>query len=228
MGIAVSRPSDDDWDSDILGVITRATTDDSYFRIRRHVPAGDVETDLGLPGGMPKRRSPVTDEEGQSSKAPEPALAAETRAEKPNQTVPEATESPSPSKKKSNTGAQNFFQNIGAVASLGGGLTFGLIVSDLKDPKGVSRKHIFDLSTVRILLASSWLLFMMALSLSFSVPQIWRKTKRLSKALLWKALYLLDIAAVICLSLVVAAYVEVVGFLGVGLAGLVAILVLIG
>lgn len=42
-----------------------------------------------------------------------------------------------------------------------------------------------------------------------------------------KLLYLLEIAAVICLTLVVAAYVEVVGYIGIGLASFIALSVII-
>ncbi|KFZ24390.1 hypothetical protein V502_01147 [Pseudogymnoascus sp. VKM F-4520 (FW-2644)] len=125
------------------------------------------------------------------------------------------------------TGENNFFKNIGAVATLGAGLSFSLIVSDINDPHEISHKSKFDLSTVRIILAATWLLFMSALALSFSLPQTWQSRSRRVKLLLWKSLYLLDIAAVICLSLVIAAYVEIVGYVGIALASLYAIVVII-
>jgi len=106
-------------------------------------------------------------------------------------------------------GTRNFFKNIGAVATLGAGLAFSLILSTLQDPKEASIWKLLDLRTVRILLAVSWFLFMLTLALSFTIG-----SNKHTKASVWKTLYLLDIAAVACLSIVVAAYVEVVGFTG--------------
>lgn len=111
-----------------------------------------------------------------------------------------------------------FFQNIGAISTLGSGVTFALIVSQLQDPQEVSRRHHFDLSTVRILISASWLLFTVTLILGIflggtvksSSTSESRKGQRTLAIIL---LYPLTGAAFICLALAVAAYVDVVGFL---------------
>jgi hypothetical protein len=92
-----------------------------------------------------------------------------------------------------------------------------LIVSQLQDPAQVSPRTHFDLSTVRVLIATSWLLFRVALVLPFCfagdvddrILSDLKKDHVGSVALL----YVLVGGAFICLSLVVAAYVDVVGFL---------------
>ncbi|KAE9366616.1 hypothetical protein N431DRAFT_562003 [Stipitochalara longipes BDJ] len=129
-----------------------------------------------------------------------------------------------------------FYKNIGTVAALGASITFALIVSDIADPHAVSRHGRFDLSTVRILLAVAWMLFMVVLSLSFSIGQKvkhdssekglykWEKKRRERKnKILSTGVYVLELAAVTCLSLVVAAYVEVVGYIMVALVFLVVV-----
>jgi len=73
--------------------------------------------------------------------------------------------------KDDETTADVFYKNIGTVAALGASITFALIVSDIADPRGIFRHVRFDLSTVRILIAVAWMLFMIALSLSFSIGQ---------------------------------------------------------
>lgn len=115
-----------------------------------------------------------------------------------------------------------FFQNIGAVSTLGSGVTFALIVSQLQDPQEVSRRHHFDLSTVRILISVSWFLFTVTLVLGIflggtvksSSTSESREGQRMLAVVL---LYPLIGAAFICLALTVAAYVDVVGFLILGL-----------
>lgn len=123
-----------------------------------------------------------------------------------------------------------FYKNIGTVAALGASITFALIVSNIADPRTVSRHGKFDLSTVRILLAVSWMLFMVVLSLSFSIGQSVmrdsgekrlsiseRRMRRRINGVLSTGLYVLQLTAITCLSLVVAAYVEVVGYVMVAL-----------
>jgi hypothetical protein len=73
--------------------------------------------------------------------------------------------------KDDETTADVFYKNISTVAALGASITFALIVSDIADPRSISRHVRFDLSTVRILIAVAWMLFMIALSLSFSIGQ---------------------------------------------------------
>jgi hypothetical protein len=114
------------------------------------------------------------------------------------------------------------------VATLGSSITFALIVTDIKDPKEVSRHGRFDLSSVRILLAVSWLLFMIALNFSFSFAQAMPQKRTSVQILGSKFVYVISIAAVLMLALVVSAYVEVVGYVGIGLASYIAIVVVAG
>ena len=127
-----------------------------------------------------------------------------------------------------NATSDNFYRNIGTVAVLGSSITFALIVTDIKDPKEVSRHGKFDLSAVRILLAVSWLLFMFSLNLSFSFAQFMPHKHHAAQLLASKIAYIVTIAAVLFLALVVSAYVEVVGYIGIGLASYVAIVVVAG
>jgi hypothetical protein len=125
------------------------------------------------------------------------------------------------------TCSDTFYKNIGAVATLGSSISFALIVTDIADPKGISQHGKFDLSAVRIMLAISWLLFMVALNFSFGYAQTMPSQEPEIRVAASKILYFLDILAVIFLSLVVSAYVEVVGYVGIGLASFVAVLLLI-
>ncbi|KAL6249299.1 hypothetical protein RBB50_004362 [Rhinocladiella similis] len=127
---------------------------------------------------------------------------------------------------KAKTGKTNwdsFHKNIGIVASLGASITFALIVTDIKDPRPISRHGWIDLSTVRILLATSWILFMAVLSLSFSVAQNFKRDN--TGAMLSYLVYLLELAAVMCLAFVVAAYVEVIGYIGMALVSIVVLVI---
>lgn len=122
---------------------------------------------------------------------------------------------------------QEFFKNIGAVATLGASISFALIPSSLQDPKELSRDAIFSLKTVRLLLSISWLLFMVTLSLSFSFAQRLADSSEVVRVLASQTVYLLDVAAVLCLALIVAAYVEAVGYLMVALITVVAVFVIL-
>lgn len=126
-----------------------------------------------------------------------------------------------------NTTADNFYRNIGMVASLGSSISFALIVTDIADPREISKHGRFDLPTVRILLAISWLLFMVALNFSFSFAQNATTFGARGRLVASKVVYFLDIVAVLMLSLVVAAYVEVVGYTGIALTSYVAVLVVL-
>lgn len=125
------------------------------------------------------------------------------------------------------TTSDKFYQNIGQVAVLGSSITFALIVTDIKDPELVSPHGKFDLSTVRIFLAVSWLLYMVALNFSFSFAQFMPGQDRARRILASKFVYFLDIIASLLLALVVAAYVGVVGYVGIGLTSYVAIVVIL-
>jgi hypothetical protein len=115
-----------------------------------------------------------------------------------------------------------FFQNIGAISTLGSGFTFALIVLQLQDPAEVSKAHHFDLSTVRIFVATSWLLFTVTLLLGILLSVILKlienaNTKKVLHIWVLVSLYLLQGGAFTFLALAVAAYVDVVGFLVLGL-----------
>ena len=121
---------------------------------------------------------------------------------------------------------ERFFPNVIVITTLGSSITFALIMSQLQDPEdGVARHSLFNLSTVRILIATSWLLFTVTLILSFFLLG-WLKHQQ-AKA--WHSesdgywmvalLYFFIMGAFICLSLAVAAYVDVIGFIAVALLG---------
>jgi uncharacterized membrane protein YhaH (DUF805 family) len=83
---------------------------------------------------------------------------------------------------------------------------------------------------VRILLAVSWMLFMIVLSLSFSLAQKFKhesaeedEEKKDGPTGLATVVYVLELGAVMCLSLVVAAYVEIVGYIVVALVSIVVV-----
>ncbi|KAH8779488.1 hypothetical protein F5882DRAFT_148806 [Hyaloscypha sp. PMI_1271] len=131
---------------------------------------------------------------------------------------------------ESGSDADFFYKNIGTVAALGASITFALIISDIKDPHEISQHGRFDLSTVRILLAVSWMLFMIVLSLSFSLAQKFKhesaeedEEKKDGPTGLATVVYVLELGAVMCLSLVVAAYVEIVGYIMVALVSIVVV-----
>lgn len=124
--------------------------------------------------------------------------------------------------------SDNFYRNVGTIAGFGLSITFGLIVTGIADPKEISQHGRLDSSTTRILLAVSWLLFMVVLNLSFSLAQKMPRQSRGCQICVSKIMYLLATAPVICLSLVVASYVEVVGYVGIAFASVVAILALFG
>ena len=120
----------------------------------------------------------------------------------------------------------NFYRNMGTISGLGSSITFGLIVTGIADPKEISQHSRLDLSTTRILLAVSWLLFGVVLNLSFSFAYTMPQMSRGYQIMASKTMYFLAIAATVCLSLVVASYVEVVGFVGVAFASIVAVILL--
>ncbi|KAJ5677360.1 uncharacterized protein N7477_002993 [Penicillium maclennaniae] len=107
----------------------------------------------------------------------------------------------------------DFFKNMGAVATLGASVTFVLIAVELQDPLSVSRTHYFTTSTVHIFLSISWLLFMITLGCSFFLG--WMGSNHAAVVM-----YILILSAIFFSSLVVAAYVEWVGFFAVALSGL--------
>ena len=152
---------------------------------------------------------------------------------------------------------ENFFASMIAIATIGASITFTVIVSELEDPKSVSRLKIVDESTVRILLATSWLLFVLVLaaggllasqlalnrteavkglsrlyksepdpakrSNDRAVQNSWRYKEGLASSVMCA----LTIAAFMCLSLAVAAYVEVVDFISFGFTAVFAIGVIV-
>ena len=99
---------------------------------------------------------------------------------------------------------------ISSVSTLGASVTFILIAVDLKDPAEISKTHYFDLSTVRIFLAVSWLLFMIALGFSFFLAGIIKDREENTMwgrldAVASGSLYVLVLSAVLFMGLVVAA-----------------------
>lgn len=119
-------------------------------------------------------------------------------------------------------GLKTFFTNVGAISTLGSSVTFALIVSRLQDPGDVSKAHHFDLSTVRVFISISWLLFTIALVLSIFLGVLdahgvlfGGSTER---CLALIVMYVLEIGAFTFLALTVAAYVDAVGFLLLALA----------
>ncbi len=129
-------------------------------------------------------------------------------------------------KLQQNRASDEFYKNIGTMSAIGSSITFGLILSNIADPKVISQHGRFDLSTIRILLAVSWLLFIVVLNLSFSFAQSMPRCSRAWQIRASKIVYFLAIAAMMCLALVVSGYVEVIGYIGIACASLVALLVL--
>ena len=150
-----------------------------------------------------------------------------------------------------------FFESVGVICVLGASITFSVVVSDFKDPADldVSRKAYFDKSTVRIFLSISWLLFTLGLGaapafaifINFNqqpkqkraaLPQDDESPARLRTdtttpnwswlhAVASSVLYTLVLGGLMFLSLVVAAYVKVVGFVAVGFTSSIAVLVVL-
>lgn len=130
-------------------------------------------------------------------------------------------------------GLKTFFTNVGAISTLGSSITFALIVSQLQDPSEVSKTCHFDLSTVRIFISISWLLFTIALVSSIFLAVLdendFLSYGSLQQKLAVFLMYLLEIAAFTLLALTVAAYVDVVGFLLLALVfGMLLIIALVG
>lgn len=117
-----------------------------------------------------------------------------------------------------------FYKNMGTTSALGLSITFGLIVTGISDPKEISQHGRFDSSATRILLAVSWLLFGLAFNLSFTLAHTMPQKPDVCQIWTSKFMYMLVIAAIICLSLVVSSYVEVVGYIGVAFALMAALL----
>ena len=122
---------------------------------------------------------------------------------------------------------ERFFPNVVVITTLGSSITLALIISQLQDPEDgtVARHSLFNLSTVRILIATSWLLFTVTLILSFFLlgwlKHLQGKAFHSESDGYWMValLYFFIMGAFICLSLAVAAYVDVIGFIAVALLG---------
>jgi hypothetical protein len=121
----------------------------------------------------------------------------------------------------------NLFTAYGSIATLGAGFTFATLMSGLEEPGSDSR---FDKAQVRMLLALSWLLFLLSLGyataastlFTFYAPLIEAScddNSRTTHSFLWVVAalqQLLLLAAVSVSALAVMAYVEFVGWLAVG------------
>lgn len=116
-----------------------------------------------------------------------------------------------------------FYKNIQTVAVLGASITFTILAVQIEDPNKISAHGKFDLSTVRILIAVAWLLYMISLNTSFILRQQSPGMRPPNALIASDIAYLLIVAPVLCTALVVSAYVEVVGYIGIGLASWVAI-----
>jgi hypothetical protein len=116
----------------------------------------------------------------------------------------------------------NFYKNIGAIATLGASITFLLIPVPLQPTMDVSKRHFFDDSQVRVFLTIAWLLFMIVIGLSIFFAGIVKDRQDID---MWDSVdslatavpYLFLFSAIMFLGLVIVAYVEVVGFITVGL-----------
>ena len=129
---------------------------------------------------------------------------------------------------------QGLFTACGSIATLGAGFTFATLISGVEDPGPDSR---FDKSQVRMLLALSWLLFILSLGyatfvsnlFTFYAPLIkpsYDGNDRTTHSVLWLVValqQLLLLAAVSVSALAVMAYVESVGWLAVGFTALFAL-----
>jgi hypothetical protein len=136
----------------------------------------------------------------------------------------------------------DYLKAIIGIAVLGGQITFTLIVSDIADPTKLNPSvsddgtaAVFQRETVRLLIALSWLFFTFTLgfavltSLLFSGNRRGSLAARLGGAFDLTMTFLLNflpIGAFLLLSLAAAAYVPVVGWIGVAFTSLFALCVL--
>ncbi len=134
--------------------------------------------------------------------------------------------------KINNINLKPFFEKTGAISTLGSGFTFALIVSNLQDPAEVSKTNYFDISTVRIFIATSWLLFTLTLFSSVYLAAVvmiapTAQTNEPQRSLAKGTVYALLFGAFTCLALTVTAYVDVVGFLLLAVLGLLPMFLLV-
>lgn len=145
-----------------------------------------------------------------------------------------------------------FIKAFVGISTLGASITFNLILSDIANPSTVVRNARFSSGTVRIYLAISWLLFVMVLGVStisgrllldpltgqqdegrkLDREAVMQKKVIILSLTTWLDLFSLvveglTITAFMFLSLAVAAYVPVVGWIGVAFVSPVAIVVLL-
>jgi hypothetical protein len=122
---------------------------------------------------------------------------------------------------------EGFFPSVVAISTLGASITFTVIISSLPEPK-----QTFAEESVRIFLAIAWLLFILGLALGTFLGSVMifhrdgvRKGFELdsqSTRIRWwgimaiLVLLMIIIGSFLFLSLVVAAYVKVVGWIAVG------------
>ena len=137
----------------------------------------------------------------------------------------------------------DYLKAIIGIAVLGGQITFTLIVSDIADPATLKltsnteeNSHTtFQKETVRLFIALSWLFFTLTLGLDVLTNLLFSGDRRGALAPRVNSFFLnvvtfflncLPIAAFLLLSLAAAAYVPVVGWIGVGFISVFALLVL--
>lgn len=136
----------------------------------------------------------------------------------------------------------DYLKAIIGIAVLGGQITFTLIVSDIADPMKLNpsspdngTRTVFYRETVRLFIAISWLFFTFTLGfgvlthLLFTGDRRGSLAPRLGGVFYWVMTFLLNflpIGAFLLLSLAIAAYVPVVGWIGVAFTSLLALSVL--
>lgn len=104
------------------------------------------------------------------------------------------------------------------VCIFGGSITFTVILSKFSDPAEIKRYPFFHEDKVRQVLAVSWLFFMLDLGLAFACSAIFAFRSEYDPKVTFLgeiACFVLEIvmlAAIICLALVLVAYVEVIGW----------------
>jgi hypothetical protein len=143
-----------------------------------------------------------------------------------------------------------YLKAVIAISVFGGQITFTVIVSEIADPAAPSptstdaqTNRLFGMETVRMFVALSWLFFMVELGIAALVKILLMDETMKSAARTYFAhrkrnfLYIysgitfllngLPLVAFLFLALAVAAYVPVVGWIGVGLISLFALVVFV-
>lgn len=137
---------------------------------------------------------------------------------------------------------EDYLKAIIGIAVFGGQITFTLIVSDIADPMRLNTSNtddatpsVFNKERVRLCIALSWLFFTLTLGFGVLTHLLFTGRRRGSLApriesvfylVMTFLLNFLPIGAFLLLSLATAAYVPVVGWIGVAFTSIFALLVL--